>query len=100
MDVPLLISDQNGVFSLHGPFISSPSLFSPGISNPSNLDDDDVMFFRKFVIPLEEGLPNVHLRKEGLHTSSQSRESRNGIMTQLENFKTFGLLSFLGQNYV
>jgi hypothetical protein len=33
----------------------------------SNLDDDDVMFFREFVTPPKEGLHNVHPLKEGLH---------------------------------
>jgi len=44
MDIPLLIGDQIGVSSSYGPLTSSLPLFSPGTSNPSNLDhDDDLM---------------------------------------------------------
>jgi hypothetical protein len=46
MDVPFLINDHNGVSSSHGHFTSSPPLFSPRTFDPSNLDDDDVIFFR------------------------------------------------------
>ncbi len=67
MDVPLLIGDHNDVSSFHGPFTSPPPQFSLGTLDPSNLDDDDVMFFKKCVTPLEEGLLNVHPPKEGLN---------------------------------
>jgi hypothetical protein len=67
MDVPLLIGDHNDVFSFHGPLTSSPPLFSLGNFDPSNLNDDDVMFFKEFVTPLEKGLPSVHPHEEGLN---------------------------------
>ncbi len=63
--------------------------------DPSNLDDDDVMFFREFVTPPEEDLPNVYPLEEGLHTSNQSRDSRKTV-TQPKNFKAHGLQSFFG----
>jgi len=50
-----------------GRLTSSPPLFSLGIFDPSNLDDDDVMFFKESITPLEEGLPNVHPLEEGLN---------------------------------
>ncbi len=68
MDVPLLIGDYNGAFFSHNPFTSSFPLFSFGTFDLINLDNDDVMFFRKSVTPLEEGWPNAHLLEKGLHT--------------------------------
>ncbi len=68
MDVPLLIDDQNGAFFSHSPLTSSLPLFSFGTFDLTNLDNDDVMFFRESVTPLEEGLPNAHLLEKGLHT--------------------------------
>jgi hypothetical protein len=42
---PFLIFDHNVASSFHGPQGSSPTLFSPCNSNPSNvIHDDDVMF--------------------------------------------------------
>jgi hypothetical protein len=68
LDVPFLINDHNGVSSFHGHFTSSPPLFFPSTFDLSNLDYDDVMFFKQSITPLEEGLLNVHPLEEGHHT--------------------------------